>query len=60
MNTYIENVGARRLHTIVEKVTEDMSYKAHEFAGTRVVIDEEFVRARLADVEIDKSVKGLL
>jgi len=60
MNTHIENIGARRLHTVVEKITDDMSFRAHEYAGQRVVIDQAFVAERLKDVKIDRTIKGLL
>ncbi len=60
MNTYIENIGARRLHTIVEKITDDLSFHACDYKDQTVEITEEFVREKLADIEIDKTAKGLL
>jgi ATP-dependent HslUV protease ATP-binding subunit HslU len=49
VNDTSENIGARRLHTVLEKLLEDVSFGAPEEAGT-VVIDGDYVRARLADV----------
>ncbi len=49
VNEQTENIGARRLHTVLERVLEDVSFEAPERAGT-VVVDGEYVRARLADV----------
>jgi ATP-dependent HslUV protease ATP-binding subunit HslU len=42
-----QNIGARRLHTILERVLEPISFDASEAAGKRVTIDGAFVRARL-------------
>ncbi|HLN14478.1 MAG TPA: ATP-dependent protease ATPase subunit HslU [bacterium] len=48
-----EDIGARRLHTILEKVTEEISFAAPEVAS-RVVIDAAYVQARLADILADR------
>ena len=45
-----QNIGARRLHTISEKLLEDLSFSAPERGGESVVIDAEYVRDRLADI----------
>ncbi|MGZ3681858.1 MAG: ATP-dependent protease ATPase subunit HslU, partial [Ktedonobacterales bacterium] len=47
MNERIENIGARRLHTIMEKVLEEVSFEAPEMHGQTVTIDAPFVRGRL-------------
>lgn len=60
MNTYIENTGARRLHTIVEQVTDELSFRAAEYKGTRVDIDAAFVKEKTKSIEIDKTQRGLL
>lgn len=49
-NRQTENIGARRLYTIMEKILSDLSFDAPERAGDHVVIDRETVRAKLADV----------
>ena len=49
VNEQTENIGARRLHTVLEHVLEDVSFDAPEIAGS-VAIDAEYVRRRLADV----------
>jgi len=46
-NERAENIGARRLHTIMEAVLDDLSFTAPERAEDRVVVDEAFVRAAL-------------
>ncbi|MDQ3030820.1 MAG: ATP-dependent protease ATPase subunit HslU [Myxococcota bacterium] len=49
-NERAENIGARRLHTILEALFEDLSYRAPEMSGEDVVIDGEKVRATLSPV----------
>ncbi len=50
INQKMENIGARRLHTVVEKVLEDLSFDAPDIAPTKIVITPEFVREKLADI----------
>ncbi|NPV25914.1 MAG: ATP-dependent protease ATPase subunit HslU [Firmicutes bacterium] len=50
VNAQTENIGARRLHTILEKVLEDVSFEAPERAGETLLIDRAYVRNKLADV----------
>ncbi|MBY0522666.1 MAG: ATP-dependent protease ATPase subunit HslU [Gemmataceae bacterium] len=47
VNRTTQNIGARRLHTILERVVEDVSYQAPEVDDKRVVIDAAYVRGRL-------------
>ncbi|HHW11900.1 MAG TPA: ATP-dependent protease ATPase subunit HslU [Firmicutes bacterium] len=47
LNKENENIGARRLYTILEQVLEDISFRAVEYKGQTVRIDENFVRERL-------------
>jgi ATP-dependent HslUV protease ATP-binding subunit HslU len=44
-----ENIGARRLYTILERVLEDVSFEAPDLAGKTVTVDAGFVHSRLAD-----------
>ena len=53
VNTRTENIGARRLHTIMEKILADISFDASEKRGSTLVIDREHVIAQLADVRAD-------
>ncbi len=50
VNEEDENLGARRLFTIMEKVLEDVSFDAEDLAGTTVVIDAAYVGKRLGDL----------
>ena len=53
VNSRTENIGARRLHTIMEKILADISFDASEKRGSTLVIDREHVVAQLADVRAD-------
>jgi ATP-dependent HslUV protease ATP-binding subunit HslU len=53
VNERTENIGARRLHTIMEKVLEEISFNAPELAGKKIVIDAKYVKERVANVVKD-------
>lgn len=53
VNTRTENIGARRLHTIMEKILAHISFDAPDKPGTSLVVDKEYVRKGLADVAAD-------
>ncbi|HDH96805.1 MAG TPA: ATP-dependent protease ATPase subunit HslU [Proteobacteria bacterium] len=54
VNAKTENIGARRLHTVMEKLLEDVSFEAPDLAGQKVVVDAEYVRNKLADIAEDE------
>ncbi|HYQ48016.1 MAG TPA: ATP-dependent protease ATPase subunit HslU [Thermodesulfovibrionales bacterium] len=54
VNDKTENIGARRLHTILEKLLEDISFNAPERKGDRVVIDRSYVRGKLGEIVKDE------
>ena len=54
MNRQMENIGARRLQTIMEHVLEETSFRAPEMKGETVVVDAGFVRERMAKVVADE------
>ncbi|MGH9443422.1 MAG: ATP-dependent protease ATPase subunit HslU [Thermoanaerobaculia bacterium] len=53
VNRQLENIGARRLHTILERLLEDVSFRGPELAGEKVVIDARLVREKVADLARD-------
>jgi ATP-dependent HslUV protease ATP-binding subunit HslU len=53
VNQRTENIGARRLHTVMERVLDDVSFAGPELAGQRIVIDERYVRERLDEIAGD-------
>jgi len=50
VNSRTENIGARRLHTVMEKLLEDISFKAPEMSGARVVLGAAEVEAALRNI----------
>jgi ATP-dependent HslUV protease ATP-binding subunit HslU len=53
VNESVENIGARRLQTVMEKLLEDLSFEAEDRVGETVTIDAAYVRDRLADLAGD-------
>lgn len=53
VNSNVENIGARRLHTVLEKLLEEISFTATDRDGETVVIDDEYVRAQVSDLAQD-------
>ncbi|NQX46167.1 ATP-dependent protease ATPase subunit HslU [Paenibacillus tritici] len=54
VNQNMENIGARRLHTILEKLLEDLSFEAPELTLDTMVITPEYVREKLAGIAQDR------
>ncbi|WP_066635240.1 ATP-dependent protease ATPase subunit HslU [Desulfolucanica intricata] len=50
VNKQTENIGARRLHTILEKLLEEISFEAPELSGQTIEIDKDYVQLKLRDV----------
>jgi len=54
VNESTENIGARRLHTIMEKLLDEVSFEGPDLGDKNVHIDEEYVEKRLADIVKDQ------
>ena len=54
VNEKTENIGARRLHTVLEKLLEDISFEAPEKKNGKLVIDQKYVRDKLDDIVKDE------
>ncbi len=54
VNERTENIGARRLHTVIEKLLDEVSFEAPDRGGTSLTIDEHFVRSQLGDLVEDE------
>jgi ATP-dependent HslUV protease ATP-binding subunit HslU len=54
VNQRAENIGARRLYTVMERLLEDVSFDAPAMSGQELVIDAEYVNAHLGDVVKDE------
>lgn len=53
-NEKTEDIGARRLHTVMEKILEDISFTADEYSGDEIVIDEALVKEKIGKVVEDE------
>jgi ATP-dependent HslUV protease ATP-binding subunit HslU len=60
VNADAENIGARRLHTVVEKVMEDISFAAPNVAEKSVRIDRDYVRDHLKDVLVSQDLRRFI
>ena len=50
VNSQVENIGARRLHTVMEKLLEEISFSASDRGGETIVIDEGVVHERVSEL----------
>ena len=53
VNSSVENIGARRLHTIIEKVLDDISFTATDKSGEKIIINSEYVTKNLGELVKD-------
>ena len=60
VNERQENIGARRLHTVMERLLEEVSFEAPEMAGVSIDVNETFVRAALADIVEDPRLENYI
>ncbi|KAA8998593.1 HslU--HslV peptidase ATPase subunit [Affinibrenneria salicis] len=60
VNERTENIGARRLHTVLERLIEDISYDASEMNGQTVTIDAEYVRSHLDELVADEDLSRFI
>lgn len=60
VNAQTENIGARRLHTILEKLLEDLSFEAPNIDVDLVVIDREYVKAKLEHIVINQDLSHFI
>ncbi|MDH3355768.1 MAG: HslU--HslV peptidase ATPase subunit, partial [Chromatiales bacterium] len=54
VNETTENIGARRLHTVVERLLEEISYNASDRGGDSVMVDADYVDEQLGDLAQDE------
>ena len=60
MNLEMENIGARRLHTMIEQLLDEISFTAPERMGENIIIDEAFVVDRLGSLVKNSDVRRYL
>lgn len=56
-NRTVENIGARRLHTVIERIVEDISFEAPEKAGETITISGDYVRERVTEMMLAGDLK---
>jgi ATP-dependent HslUV protease ATP-binding subunit HslU len=54
VNNKTENIGARRLHTLMERLLEDFLFDAPDMPANRIVIDKQYVEDKLKDIKDDE------
>ena len=60
INESVENIGARRLHTMMERLLEDISFSAPDRGGEKMVVDADFVTKQLAPITKDDSLSKFI
>ena len=53
VNSTVENIGARRLHTIIERILDDISFTATDRAGEKIIINSQYVKQNLDELVKD-------
>ena len=53
VNSTVENIGARRLHTIIERILDDISFTATDRGGEKIIINAEYVKKNLDELVKD-------
>jgi ATP-dependent HslUV protease ATP-binding subunit HslU len=57
VNSEMEDIGARRLHTVMEKLLESISFEAPERDGAKIAIDKSYVERELSDIVKNKDLR---
>lgn len=60
VNAQTENIGARRLHTVMEKLLEDLAFNAPDIIEKVITIDEEYVNAKLAHIVVNQDLSHFI
>ena len=60
INQSVENIGARRLHTVMERLLEEVSFTATDRAGESIEVDEEMVRERVSELAKDSDLSKFI
>ncbi|MEA2066220.1 MAG: ATP-dependent protease ATPase subunit HslU [Thermotogota bacterium] len=60
INERIENIGARRLYTVVERVLEDISYEAPDVDESKILINREYVLSKIKDIAADEDLSSFI
>ena len=53
VNSTVENIGARRLHTIIEKVLDEISFTATDRSGEKITVDSKYIKNNIGELAKD-------
>ena len=53
VNSTVENIGARRVHTIIEKILDEISFTATDRSGEKIIIDKDYIAKNLDNLVKD-------
>ena len=53
VNSTVENIGARRLHTIIERVLDEISFTATDRAGEKITVDSDYIKKNIGELVKD-------
>ena len=60
VNSTVENIGARRLHTIIERVLDDISFTATDRGGEKIIINSDYVKENLDELVKDSDLSKFI
>ena len=60
VNSSVENIGARRLHTIIERVLDEISFTATDRSGEKIVVDSDYVKKNLGQLVKDNDLSKFI
>jgi ATP-dependent HslUV protease ATP-binding subunit HslU len=60
VNSTVENIGARRLHTIIERILDDISFTATDRAGEKIIINSDYVKQNLDELVKDSDLSKFI
>mgnify|MGYP003706390777 CR=1 FL=1 len=56
-NRSVENIGARRLHTVIERIVEEISFDAPDKSGETITITGDYVRERVSEMMLNSDLR---
>ncbi len=60
VNSNVENIGARRLHTVLERILDEISFSATDMTGDKITIDSTYVKNHIADLAKDQDLSKFI
>ena len=60
VNNTVENIGARRLHTIIERILDDISFTASDKSGETIVIDKDYIKEHIGELVKDSDLSKFI